>query len=326
MKAVNDRMSYGASPIRRSAAPLLLLVSAPLLNGCVAALLPLAAAGALGGSQIDQEKVRKNMIAGGAVEIPAYRVLRDEHDEGGRNDAPGTFADQPERIAMLGRDESSIPRRKTGLDRRFAGTAVPQSRSSPFYDFTQYAIRENLEIIASGKGRSAVLMPNVDITAPETFGCGGKPNGVLIDLDSAGPSATSPFRNAIATLADAVGRLRAADIALVWLSDDPAAPDRIAAIMHEAGFDGPEPGTLLLLPRGRDDRKQERRWDAARNYCILAISGDRRSDFDELYDYLRKPDGAAALAPMFGKGWFLTPPPIAQTAQDASTDANDDAE
>ena len=45
---------------------------------------------------------------------------------------------------------------------------------------------------------------------------------------------------------------------------------------------------------------------------VLAIAGDRKADFDEVFDYLRNPDGpvAIALEQFIGAGWFLAPPPI----------------
>ena len=50
--------------------PLLLLLSASLsLSGCVAALVPLAAAGALGKTQIDRTKAGKKFVESGAVKV-----------------------------------------------------------------------------------------------------------------------------------------------------------------------------------------------------------------------------------------------------------------
>ena len=45
---------------------------------------------------------------------------------------------------------------------------------------------------------------------------------------------------------------------------------------------------------------------------VPAIAGDRKADFDEVFDYLRNPDGpvAIALEQFIGAGWFLAPPPI----------------
>ena len=44
--------------------------------------------------------------------------------------------------------------------------------------------------------------------------------------------------------------------------------------------------------------------------CLIAIAGDTRSDFDELYDYLLDPNDAAPLEPIIGEGWFLIPTPL----------------
>ena len=46
------------------------------------------------------------------------------------------------------------------------------------------------------------------------------------------------------------------------------------------------------------------------------MAGDDRADFDELYDYLRDPDGAITLEKMFGNGWFLTPPPLVEADEE----------
>jgi len=40
---------------------------------------------------------------------------------------------------------------------------------------------------------------------------------------------------------------------------------------------------------------------------VVAIAGDERGDFDELFDYLRDPGSAVGLYPMMGEGWFLVP-------------------
>ena len=66
----------------------------------------------------------------------------------------------------------------------------------------------------------------------------------------------------------------------------------------------------FLLIRNGDDRKQLLREDANQDVCIVAIAGDQRSDFDELFDYLRDPNAAIGLDAMLGDGWFLVPPPL----------------
>ena len=57
----------------------------------------------------------------------------------------------------------------------------------------------------------------------------------------------------------------------------------------------------LLLVRNEDDRKQTLRAGGQLDVCVVAIAGDRRGDFDELFDYLRDPDGRAGLEAMIGR-------------------------
>ena len=56
--------------------------------------------------------------------------------------------------------------------------------------------------------------------------------------------------------------------------------------------------------------KQTRRDDFARAYCVVAMAGDERADFDELFAYLRDPTAALPLEKLVGQGWFIVPPPI----------------
>ena len=168
--------------------------------------------------------------------------------------------------------------------------------------------------IFSGKG-GAYGMAEVDLLKPQTIGCAGKPLAVAIDLDDMTgrdwTDAETLYRQN--GLIEVLTSLRAAEISVIWLSDQPAsASATISAILGDAGFSQPESDDFLFLDRGGEDRKQVRRWDAARNYCIVAMAGDDRADFDELYDYLRDPDGAITLEKMFDNGWFLTPPPLVE--------------
>jgi hypothetical protein len=68
---------------------------------------------------------------------------------------------------------------------------------------------------------------------------------------------------------------------------------------------------IMLIGLPGNYRKQERRWQLAGNHCVVAIAGDRKSDFDELYDYLRDQSYAIRLEAFIGKGWFELPHPVA---------------
>ncbi len=326
--------------MRRLSSSFAILAVLPMLSGCVAALIPLAAAGALGKGELDRAKARKQIIVAGAVSV----------------DDPGALPSQAPAISdsTMGRAEPLGKTAKAGgfsqgnqitvaSDELGAGTraylarvyrAMRPSDRAPYDDFAKFALKQaahlkpsDVESAGSRKTRqpeSAVLVPRVDLTKPARVSCAGKPLAVIIDLDTPDMEAWSRSETLYRQdgLTEALQRLRANDITVIWLSDLSAdnAPE-IAKILKNAGIAGQEENDdFLFLNRDRKDRKQARRWDAARSYCILAAAGDKRGDFDELYDYLRSPDGAIALENMFGAGWFIAPPPlIVPPADDAAT-------
>ena len=97
---------------------------------------------------------------------------------------------------------------------------------------------------------------------------------------------------------------------VAWISGLPA--DYVAGVgeaLRASGLDpaGEDP---LLLIRNREDHKQLLREEAHKDVCVIAIAGDGKSDFDELFGYLRDPAAAVSLDSYLGAGWFLTPPPL----------------
>ena len=83
----------------------------------------------------------------------------------------------------------------------------------------------------------------------------------------------------------------------------------VAEALKTSGLD-PAGSDPLLLVRDHDDRKQSLREDAQRDVCVIAIAGDRKGYFDELFDYLRDPRSGEALDYLLGSGWFIAPPPL----------------
>lgn len=103
-------------------------------------------------------------------------------------------------------------------------------------------------------------------------------------------------------LGNALMALRDANINIIWLSDKPKSQEkdyiaylRAANLTDERDF----------LAFKNDDSKQERRQYIASRFCVISILGDRVSDFDILFKYLRNPDQFTALNKMFEKGWFI---------------------
>ena len=155
-----------------------------------------------------------------------------------------------------------------------------------------------------------VINPADPLTAPRRAQCGGQAAAVMLDLDPGltvfDPEAIRPEPG----LGDALAALRAAGITVLWTSALPVEQaEKVHFALARAGLDPARIDRLLLL-KGAGDRKQARRNLASRNWCVIALAGDRRGDFDEVFDYLRDPDSKIPADALFGDGWFLAPPPM----------------
>lgn len=179
----------------------------------------------------------------------------------------------------------------------------------PYLAMTLYVLEQAERRQAGETVRSAVLIEDVSLANPKTAACDGKPFAVILDLDEA-KNADAAGETATGDLAVLLETLREADVRIAWLSGDSeaAAQSRISALQM-----GDTPAMknqdLILLARKGGLRKQEQRWELAKDHCILAVAGDRKGDFDELYDYLRKPDLAIRLEAFADRGWFELPAP-----------------
>jgi predicted secreted acid phosphatase len=99
-------------------------------------------------------------------------------------------------------------------------------------------------------------------------------------------------------------------VVVLWITALPAGDvSEVAEALKTSGLD-PASTDPLLLVRSAADRKQVLREDAQRDVCVIAIAGDRKGDFDELFDYLRDPASGESLDYLLGAGWFILPPPL----------------
>lgn len=300
--------------MRRITALFLVAGLLPFLSGCVAALIPLAAAGAVGKSQMDRNKTRKNFIAEGAVTVGAT----DLGQTTGKSVSVSSVA--PEIAVGAGDAKLDAITEPTFEGKDYRSSLLRplgEGGQAPYDDFANFALKQSASFEMGQGVKSVILVRQVAIEKPRTVDCVSKPLAVIIDLDDAdaGSAFVSDNLAAQGGLAETLEKLRAANIGIVWISDQSVEQaTHISDILTAAQLSSATSDDFLFLNRGGNDRKQERRWDAARNYCIVAMAGDRRSDFDELYEYLREPDGAITLEGMFGKGWFIVPPPVVALA------------
>jgi hypothetical protein len=275
-----------------------LTLAAFALQGCVALVLPAAAAGVIGKKEVDKARARARaaeasfdpaaaqpqVFVGNAPPeaVAAVPVIAPAHEA----ETPGTLSPL-DRLALSDINNAYMP-----LARHALGEAAKRSRGEV--------------------ARGAVLVESVSLSQPQTIDCGTKPMAVILDLDIApGTPAEMDIQrqNGFAALLET---LRESGIRIAWLAE--ANEDRLKPVL-DLLREGDEPvmreADLMLVGLPGKLRKQERRWQMARDYCVVAIAGDRRGDFDELYDYLRDQAYAIRLELFIGKGWFELPHPVA---------------
>jgi hypothetical protein len=266
----------GSLPHRRLLMGLAVLALLPLLSGCIAAaaLVPVAAAAGMVGTNV---RVRA------ATPVPR------------RTGEEGRVTVSPDVVLT---DLTELP-----------PPSGPIPSDNPWQGFIDYALSRAND---QERADSALLDPAASSRLVERrLACPEKQPAVIVDLDEG----STPFKPTSAGLpspglAEGLAQLRQSGIVVLWLSQANANEVReVADALEFSGLD-PTGRDPLLLIRHPEDRKQTLRLEANLDVCVIAIAGDQRSDFDELFDYLRDPDAAIGLEGMFGAGWFLTPPPF----------------
>lgn len=187
--------------------------------------------------------------------------------------------------------------------------AAPATAGGTFFDpLFNYAASPGF--VGTGDRTSAILVDALGLSLDREK-CGDGRSTVLIDLDPAdGKLFPIDTRSASTALARRLADLRLIGVTIAWISQNNIEKEQeIRSALRISGLD-PLANDRLLLIRNSDERKQLRREQLAGTSCLIAIAGDERSDFHELYDYLLNPTDAQALEPLIGEGWFLIPTPL----------------
>lgn len=263
----------------RGAAVALLVASAPLTAGCIAAAaaIPIAAGAAV---------IRTETRGEGAPTQPASASVS------ARRFAKASDASDYKVVLT---DLTELPR-PVGAN----GTIVSSAA------LLTYLAKQN--DTAGGRRLSALLSRPGDLSAQQAE-CRASDKAVFIDLDPARGSFDplspgEPDDGLELTLAN----LRSQGIAVVWFSRlGENFADAVRTALADSGLDR-EGRDQIVLMRDIEERKQTRRAAIADLLCPVALVGDERADFDELYLYLKNPDAAVALDAMIGRGWFLLSP------------------
>lgn len=264
------------------------LSAVPLLSGCIAAAIPLAAGAAIA----RREAARQ---ASGGVPAPVAPLVPAQSSVTG---AAVESASASSDLSAIGTRLTALP--PPDLPVGTGGVAVKAFRT--------YALRQTMGG-AGGRERSSALLASPSDLRTARMPCGARPSAVFLDLDP-GRGTFDPLAPGTAdpALGAALTALRERGVAVIWFSRlGENFAGAIRAVLIQSGLD-PAGGDELVLMRDIAERKQTRRDEAAKRVCPLAILGDERPDFDELYLYLKKPEAAVALDAMIGRGWFIASP------------------
>lgn len=311
----------------------LAVLAAPLLSGCVAAAIPVLAAGGLATTRTGDHPAKNrpevalpaDRLATGAVaaapasssaipQTPARRSEATVREVAYADGSTVTITN-----ALPARRDFAQPSsldfsgaRPTGLsDIPPPSNAAGPGTRDDAAAFAAFAARQAAIPVVGGERRSALLVDSASMKS-ETRGCSIHPAAVLIDLDPAGgtidlsrPLAADP------AFASRLAGLRTEGVTIGWTTSRTA--DQAGAIRKALVTSGLDPAGRdeLVLLRFPEERKHTRRDEFAKSHCVVAIAGDERADFDELFAYLRDPSIAHPLEKLIGAGWFIVPPPLA---------------
>ena len=326
----------------------LLAAAAIALNGCVAAAFPIAAGGLLGERSISRSG-DESVDVDPSVEVAAAAStdklvnsdLAPVNEEAVEATPPATATSADFNAAFTAAESTAPPLPSSATEppatTRPAPAGIPAEVASSPEATTPTAeivrplptaipsAREPLgtpginQFLSYANGRrigseelpaSAMLSDRISLE-PVKAGCSGVSPTILIDLDPESglfdPSAASRPPSG---LAHGLAQLRSSGVDVAWISGNGIDKlDSISRVLKFSGLDLYNEDRILLV-RSDDDRKQTLREELAQISCLIAIAGDTRSDFDELYDYLKNPADAASLEPLIGDGWFLIPQPL----------------
>lgn len=314
--------------MRVRSVPVALVLMLPLLlGGCVAAVIPLAAGGVLAGkdelglSRKDEARPQRSdappepepvAITAPVPEPVTEATLADTDDspEAPASELPPTTVPAAAQTPSADMAPPAI----------IARTPVSSSASPPapaldsraydaLYTYVdQQARRDPVEL-----PRQSALLLAPGSLSPVRTNCSIRPPALLIDLDPADrvfDPDLSPAPNPALSQMLASLRLQAIDV--FWISKIAAVrAGAVRKALVDSGLD-PAGRDGLLLMRKLDDRKQLRRRELDETHCVVAIAGDTRADFDELYLYLKDTAAAQSLEELIGAGWFLAPLPLTE--------------
>ena len=323
---------------------LALLAGSTVISGCVAAAVPVLAAGAIGKKKFFDKKdedlpssTPPAVVAANAqaapVGIPAAQAIP--------SSAPTTPAAPPP-------PPGTIP---PGMQYLYGSGEASAVSIQAYLALTDFLVARGGDFAVGHPISSVVLAPDATLQAPKFLKCGPKQRpAVVLDIDEtalmnlgyeaddsqrsgaydqkrwdrweeSGVTAVDPVPGVVETLRAA----RASGIEVVFNSNR-ASANASATIdaLTLAGL-GPVVHLQNLWLKGDDatgaSGKDARRWEISGKYCVIAMVGDQLGDFTDLFNAAgmtpaerRAQTNSPKLRMLWGHGWFVLPNPVYGTA------------
>lgn len=268
----------------RSAGAVLAAVACLLLSGCIAAAIPIAAGAALVESRSDRD-VPEAVTARSPSPSPSSQLA---------------VASARSDMGVVATTLTALPPPDPGVARAVGTSAIGK---------LQTYVLNLVAMPGEGGTRTSAILNAASSLQVARAPCSVQPVAIFVDLDP-GREAFDPLATGTPApgLAEALAAVRQAGVRVVWFSrlgTSFAGAARTA--LAESGLD-PMGSDELVLLETIDQRKQSVRDAVARRLCPIAMLGDDRADFDELFLYLKNPGAAVALETMVDDGWFLANP------------------
>ncbi len=273
--------------MRRRTAFMLCLT--PLLTGCVAAVLPVVAAGTI---------ARQGVVGNDAEAAPASTPASPISAQVAPAPTP---APAPETAPETAPEAAQPPAVIAPLAEAPATNPPANSDSAAIIAH----VRSRAALVTGGAPvLSLVLADPLSLAEPAYAPCGERPAAVIFDADR-----DSAVPGDLADLRQLTAAIRAANVTIFWVSErGESAAATIGDALAAAAID-PDHTDSIVTTRPGFERKQLLRHAIAQSHCVLALVGDTRADADEAYAYLRDPDSPLAIDANWGNGWFLLPLP-----------------
>jgi 5'-nucleotidase (lipoprotein e(P4) family) len=330
---------------------LALLVGSTALGGCVAAAVPVVAAGMIGKKQFVDKKdedlpsskptavVAANPQAA-PIGIPAAEAI------------PSTAPTTP--VAPPPPPPGSVP---PGMQYLYGSGEASAVSIQAYLALADFLVARGGDFAVGHPVSSVVLAPDATLQAPKFLKCGPKQRpAVVLDIDETAlmnlgyeaddSQRTGPYDQqrwdrweetgitAVEAVPGALETLRAArasGIEVVFNSNrNSANASATIDALTLAGL-GPVVHFQNLWLKGDDatgsSGKDARRWEISGKYCVIAMVGDQLGDFTDLFNAAgmtpaqrRALTNSPKLRMLWGHGWFVLPNPVYGTALKGNID------